>query len=61
MLQKREILHLLRGTVLGHNVQYYNAEKNIVLHGKFDHTVYGHIVSHDTRVLLAVGQQRKSE
>jgi len=59
--QEREILHVLRRTVLGHHVQHHHAEENAVLHGEFDHTVHGHIVSHDTRVLPAVGQQRKGE
>lgn len=60
-LQKRKVLHLLRRAVLRHNVQHHHAEKNAVLHGEPHHTLHGHIFPHDTRVLPAVGQQRKSE
>lgn len=59
LLQEREVLHVLRRTLLGHHLQHNYATKNAFLYSKPDNTLHGYIVPHCACVLLTVGQRRE--
>lgn len=51
--QKREVLHVLRRAVLGHNVQHHDAQEDVILHGEPHHPVHGDLVPDGARLLSA--------
>jgi hypothetical protein len=61
ILQKREILHLLRRTVPGHHVQHHDASQDSLLHREHHYTMHGHLLSHCAHLLPAVRQRREGE
>ena len=61
ILQKREILHLLRRAVPGHHVQHHDAPQDPLLHREHYHPLHGHLLPHCTHFLPALGQRREGE
>ena len=46
-------LYMLRGTILRHNIQYNDAEEDIIPHGEPNHSVCRHLIPDRPSFLFA--------